>query len=122
MSRMTSTWLSYPDYLSTIKRTWNSRSGRIIVEKLHYIKAHIEECESIHNSCRLFKVKLNNISIGYTRLIHGHLIIRNNQQPTDTNNQTLFPMGRNQKKIQYPEQYKNFNGKELWSGKDNEVS
>ena len=32
------------------------------------------------------------------------------------------PIKGKQKKLQYPEQYKNPTGKELWSGKDNEVS
>ena len=38
--------------------------------------------ESAHNNCRQYEVKLNRIRIGQTRLTHGHLMSRNNQQPT----------------------------------------
>ena len=42
----------------------------------------MEEWKSAHNSCRKSEVKLNRIHIGYTRLTHGHLMSRSNQQPT----------------------------------------
>ena len=56
----------------------------MIFHKLHYI----EEWESAHNSCRQYEVKLSRIPIGHTRLTHGHLMLRNNLQPT-CGNQSL---------------------------------
>ena len=54
--------------------------------KLHYIKPHIEEWESAHNSCRQYEVKLNRLHIGHTtRLTNGHLMLRNDQQQTCRN-------------------------------------
>ena len=61
------------------KRVGNSAS------KLHYIKRLIEEWKSAHNSCRQFEVKLIRLRIGLTRLTHGHLMSRNDQQPTYKN-------------------------------------
>ena len=46
---------------------------------LQYIKAHIEEWESAHNSCRQYEVKLSRLSIGQTGQTHWHLISRNNK-------------------------------------------
>ena len=43
---------------------------------LQYIKPHIEK----YNRCRIYEVKLNRLHIGHTRLTHGHLILRNDQQ------------------------------------------
>ena len=71
-------------------------------------------------------MKLSRICIGLTRLTHGYLT-RNHQQPTcpnaACNNQTLTithqtlphgvpPMEGHQKKIPYPEQYKNTTGRD----------
>ena len=63
---------SWQDYLlQTIRRARNSvwqREWENSNSKLYYIKPHIEDWESAHNSCRQYKVKLSRISIKYTGL------------------------------------------------------
>ena len=47
---------------------------KISTNKLQYIKLPIEEWKGGYNSCRNNMVKL---SIGHTRLTHGHFMSRN---------------------------------------------
>ena len=65
---MTTMRLSYSDYYQTIRRARNSEWQRELennTSKLHYIKPHIEEWESAHNSNRQYKIKLSRIRIGH---------------------------------------------------------
>ena len=83
MLRMTTTRLPHTDYYLTIRRARNSqwqREWENNNNKLHYIKPHIKEWKSAHNSCRQYEVKLSRICIGHTRLTHGLLMSRNKQQ------------------------------------------
>ena len=85
MPGMITTRLPHTDYYLTIRRARNSewqREWENIISKLHYIKPHIEEWESAHNSYRHYKVKPSRIRIGHTVLTHRNLMSRNNQQPT----------------------------------------
>ena len=70
------------------QRKWDNSTS-----KLYHIKPHIGEWESAHNSSRQYDVKLSRLRIGHTRLTHGYLMTRNNQQPKCGNaacgNQTL---------------------------------
>ena len=112
MSGITTTRLSHIDYYLAIKSAGNSEQQREwenSTSKLHYIKPCIEDWESAHNSCRQYKFKPSRIHIALTRLTHGHLMSRNNQQPTFGNaaytNQTatrLLPIEEQQKETQYP--------------------
>ena len=84
---ITKTRLSYTDYYITIRRTRNfeyQREWKNNTSRLYYIEPCIEEWETIHNSCscRQYNFKPSRIHIGQTRLTHGHLLSRNNQQPT----------------------------------------
>ena len=82
---MTTTRLLHTNYYLTIRRArdyewqreWENNTSR-----LHYIKPRIIEWESANNNCKYYEVKLKKIHIGHTRLTHGHLMSRNNQQPT----------------------------------------
>ena len=78
------TRLPYTDYYLAIRRARNSEWQRKWenTSKLQYIKPRIEEWESSHNSYREYEFKLSLICIGHTRLTHGQLMSRNNQQPT----------------------------------------
>ena len=71
-------------------------------------------------------MKLSRLCIGHTRLTHGHLLTRNDLQPTCTNaacrNQTLTVLKRATPKVQNPDKYKNTTGKRLLNRKDTEVS
>ena len=78
---MTTTRLPYTDYYLTIMRDRNSKWENN-TSKLYYIKPHIKEWESAPYSCRQYEVKLRSIHIKHTRLTQGHLMSRNNQQPT----------------------------------------
>ena len=123
MPGMSTTRLPYKIYYLTIRRARNSKcqmewKNSTSTTKLHYIKLNIEEWENFQNSCRQHKFKLSGLRIGHTRLTHGYLMSRNDQQPTckncgmlkpETGNQTFFP------RVQPME------GQRLWIGKDNEV-
>ena len=67
MPEMTTTRLPYTYYYLTIRRSRNSK------------------WESAYNSCRQYEVKQSKIWIGNTRLIHGYLMLRNEQPPTCRN-------------------------------------
>ena len=80
-------WL-YTDYYLTIRRARNSKWQREWengISKLHYIKQRVKERESAYNSCRQHEVKLSRIRFGHTKLTHGYLMSRNEQQPTSWN-------------------------------------
>ena len=86
MSGMTTTKLPYTKYYLTIKRARNSkwqREWENSNSKLHYTKSHIEEWENAHNSCRQYEVKISWLHIEHSRVTHGHLMTRNDQQPTN---------------------------------------
>ena len=78
-----------------------------------------QKWDSANNSCRHCEVKLSRLCIGHTRLTHGHLMLRKNQQPICTKavcgNQTLeiayylvecLQWNRDSVKKIYLEQYK----------------
>ena len=88
MPGLITTRLPYTDYYQTIRRARNSewqREWEDSTSKLKIIKPRIEEWQNTHNSCRQYEVKLSRLQIGHTRLTHGHLILRNEQQPTCMN-------------------------------------
>ena len=85
---MTTTRLLYSDYYLTIRRAKNPKWQRELengTSKLHYIKPCIKEWESTYISCRQYEVKPSRIWIGHPRLIHEHLMSRNEQPPTCRN-------------------------------------
>ena len=85
MSGISTTRLPYTDYCLFISRTRNSewqRGWETSISKLYYFKPCMKEWERTNNSCRQYYVKLSRTCIGYTRLTHGYLMSRNNQQPT----------------------------------------
>ena len=59
--------------------------GKHSTSKPHYIKPHIEEWESVHNSCKQYEVNLIRLCIGHTMLTYGHLMSRKDHQSTCTN-------------------------------------
>ena len=64
-----------------MKHIHNNFNPKIMnTSKLPSIKPCIDEWESSYN-----EIKLSELHIGYTRLTHGHLMSRNDQQPTCTN-------------------------------------
>ena len=66
------------DLIKTTRRAkkfkwkWENSTSKL------YFSKH-EEWESACNSCKQYDVELIRLFIGYTRLIHGHLISRNDQ-------------------------------------------
>ena len=88
MPGLITTRLPYTDYYQTIRRARNSewqREWEDSTSKLKIIKPRIEEWQNTHNSCRQYEVKLSRLRIGHTRLTHGHLMSRSEQQPTCSN-------------------------------------
>ena len=66
--------------LDIIRRARNKRQREW--KKQHYIKLHIEKWESVYNSCKQYRIKLNSTRIGHSTLSHRDLMSRNEQPPT----------------------------------------
>ena len=61
---------------------WNRNT---VLANYTIVNLAFKDWESAHNSCRQYEVKMSRIRNGHTRLTHGYLMTRNNQQPTFSN-------------------------------------